>query len=157
MLDAVRRFGKMEEQLDPVTRRSALSHFPNRQQRLVKKQIRVIPRPVPSTHLAPCEFWHFPSLEMGLSGHRFISVGEIQLKSTAGACSSGRTVGRACACVRACVRACRVPGLRFILYVYSLLQIMPEFRNVSKRRVNTVLHINHWKSPFYVSVMARQL
>jgi hypothetical protein len=74
----------MEEQLDPVTRRSALSHFPRRQQRLVKKQIGVIPQPVPSTHLAPCEFWRFPSLKMGLSGHSFISVGEIQLKSTAG-------------------------------------------------------------------------
>ena len=103
----------MEEQLDPVTRRWALSHFPRRQQRLVKKQIQVIPRPLPFTQLAPCEFWRFPSLKMGLSGHRFISVGEIQLKSTAGltsipqkapkgACRSGRTVGGACACVQSC-------------------------------------------------------
>jgi len=100
----------MEEQLDPVTRWWALSHFPP----LVKKRIRVIPRPVPPTHLAPCKFWCFPCLKMRLSGQRFISVREIQLKSIADltsipqetlkcACRSGRTLGGACAlCVQSC-------------------------------------------------------
>ena len=114
VLDAVRRFGKIGEQLDPVTRRWTLSHFPRRQHGLVKKRIRVIPRPAPSTHLPPREFWRFPCLRVRLNGHHFISVREMHLKSISGltsipqerlkgACRSGRTLGGACAlCVQSC-------------------------------------------------------
>jgi hypothetical protein len=157
VLDTVRKFGKIEVQLDPVTRRRALSHFPRRQQRLVKKQIRVNPRLVPSTHLAPCEFWRFPSLRVGLSGHRFISVGEIQLKSTTGltfipqeapkaACRSGRTVGVACACWSA-----RAELLAYVLYYTYIFYYKLCLRSgtYNKRRVNTVLNSNHWNSRLF--------
>jgi hypothetical protein len=38
----------------------------------------VIPNPLYSPHLAPCDFFLFPKMKLNLKGHRFDTIEEIQ-------------------------------------------------------------------------------
>jgi hypothetical protein len=51
------------------------------QQFLAKDKMAVIPHPVYSADLAPCDFFPFPEMKLKLKGRRFDTIEEIQAES----------------------------------------------------------------------------
>jgi len=88
------------------------------QQFLAEKSIPVITQPPYSPHLAPSDFWLFPTLKMGLKGTRFATTEDIKSNATAELQNNTKEAFRRCfqqwqdrwikcmcVCVCVCVRA----------------------------------------------------
>ena len=50
---------------------------------LTDKKISTIPQPPYSPDIAPCDFWLFPNLKLGLKGERFATIEDIKVNATA--------------------------------------------------------------------------
>ncbi|KAL4091078.1 hypothetical protein QTP88_025819 [Uroleucon formosanum] len=50
---------------------------------LTDKKISTIPQPPYSPDIAPCDFWLFPNLKIGLKGERFATIEDIKVNATA--------------------------------------------------------------------------
>jgi transposase len=121
---------------------SAPSHMATTvQQFLAGKQIALMPEPPYASHLAPCDFWLFPRIKMGLLGQGFVTLEDVKCKATAGlrtcqwrlsmsASRHGKTVGASlCVRRRTVLRGC----LDWKALRFKYLSFTTEFRELFER------------------------
>jgi hypothetical protein len=70
-----------QPQLAPSLWQSAGPHVPEATEFVTNNNMVIVPHPLYSLDLAPCDFALFPKLKMTLKGRRFETVSDIQRES----------------------------------------------------------------------------